>query len=50
MKGKWFFNFIFILGFLWIVNGIPVHAQKTPKILSLLYSNSIYGQIDPCPT
>jgi hypothetical protein len=50
MKGKWLFIVAFVLGLHWMVSGIPVHAQKPAKTLTLLYSNNINGEIEPCPT
>jgi hypothetical protein len=50
MKGKWLLIIIFALIFRWMANGIPVHAQNPPKTLTLLYSNNINGEIEPCPT
>jgi hypothetical protein len=50
MKGKWLFIVAFVLGFYWMVSGILVHAQKPPKTLTLVYSNNINGEVDPCPT
>jgi len=28
----------------------PLHAQETTKALSLIYSNNLNGEFDPCPT
>ena len=39
-----------ILGFLLGVQASPLHAQAAGKTLSLLYSNNMNGEIDPCPT
>jgi hypothetical protein len=50
MKGKWFVISVLALGFLFLFNTSPSHAQKLPKRLTLLYSNNINGEIDPCPT
>jgi hypothetical protein len=50
MKGKWLLIIIFALIFRWMVIGIPSHAQIPPRTLTLLYSNNINGEIDPCPT
>ncbi len=27
-----------------------LHAQGSPKAFSLVYSNNLNGEIDPCPT
>lgn len=43
--------FIFILGLfvlLMITGGL--YAQKQPPTLTILYTNNINGEIDPCPT
>lgn len=39
------------LGFLLLIvaTGSP-YAQKQPKTLTILYTNNINGEIDPCPT
>ena len=60
MKKKWVFIVVFVLGFHWIISGTPAQAQKPlntldlillhPPTLTLLYSNNISGEIDPCPT
>jgi hypothetical protein len=50
MKQKWFFIGILILGFFLVFTAFPSHAQKLPKRLTLLYSNNINGEIEPCPT
>jgi len=39
-----------ILEFLEVNHGRPCNAQNPNKTLSVLYSNSINGEIDPCPT
>jgi len=50
MKKEWFSIIVFVLGFHWMVHGISVYAQNPTKTLTLLYSNNINGEIDPCPT
>jgi hypothetical protein len=50
MDRKWFAIAVLILGFSLFFNALPSHAQKSPKTLTLLYSNNINGEIDPCPT
>jgi hypothetical protein len=50
MKEKWSFIVFLILGFLWVGHDTPVYAQNPPKPLTLLYSNNINGEIEPCPT
>jgi hypothetical protein len=46
----WFFILIFGLVTLLMNMGLPSHAQRSPKTLTLLYSNNINAEIDPCPT
>jgi hypothetical protein len=49
MKRKWFATGALVLGcFLFFT--FPSQAQKSPKTLTLLYSNNINGEIDPCST
>jgi hypothetical protein len=50
MKQKWSALGVLVLGFLLSANVSPAHAQKSPKTLTLAYSNNINGEIDPCPT
>jgi hypothetical protein len=50
MNGKWFVIGGLVLGFFLLFNASPSHAQKSPKTLTLVYSNNINGEIDPCPT
>jgi hypothetical protein len=50
MKGKWFVIGVLVFGFFLSINTFPSQAQKSPKTLTLLYSNNINGEIDPCPT
>jgi len=49
---KKIFTLLLISGvfFLLILRGLPTYAQKQPKTLTILYTNSINGEIDPCPT
>jgi hypothetical protein len=50
MKTKWVLGLI-LTG--WIVSlwsAIPASAQNSPMYLTILYSNNINGEIDPCPT
>jgi len=49
-NGKWFVIGVLVLGFFLLFNESPSHAQKLPKTLTLVYSNNINGEIDPCPT
>jgi hypothetical protein len=48
--GKWFVIGVLVLGFFLFCSASPSHAQKSPKTLTLVYSNNINGEIDPCPT
>ena len=50
MRKTWFFVCFLGLVTLLIFMGLPSHAQKSPKSLTLLYSNNINGEIEPCPT
>ena len=50
MKRKLSVTWVLILGFLAVYSVFPTHAQKFPKTLTLLYSNNVNGEIDPCPT
>jgi len=50
MKGKWFAISVLVLGFFLLFNAFPSHAQKSAKTLTLLYSNNINAEIEPCPT
>lgn len=50
MKEKWLAIGFWVLGCFLFLSAFPSHAQKSPKTLTLLYSNNINGEIDPCPT
>jgi hypothetical protein len=50
MKTKWLLIFLFIVGFLFVALDDPLHAQNPPKTFTLIYSNNINGEIEPCPT
>ncbi len=39
-----------IAGFLWVNHYNLCYAQKQPKNLTILFTNNINGEIDPCPT
>jgi len=49
MKKAWFLSVFFGLGILLVITGSP-YAQKQPKSLTILFTNNINGEIDPCPT
>jgi hypothetical protein len=46
----WSFIFVLIIGILCLGHDTLAIAQKSPKTLTLLYSNNINGEIEPCPT
>jgi len=50
MDRKWFMIGVLFLGFFLFFHASPSLAQKSPKTLTLVYSNNINGEIDPCPT
>ena len=50
MKGRLSLIVILILGFFLIFNTLPSHAQKQTRTLTILYSNNLNAEIDPCPT
>jgi len=50
MKEKWFLIGVLALGCFLIFHALPIRAQKSPKTLTLVYSNNMNGEIDPCPT
>jgi hypothetical protein len=49
LKKRGFLIFLFALLTLLMITGSP-YAQKQPKTLTILYTNNINGEIDPCPT
>jgi hypothetical protein len=49
MKKKWFLIGVLALGFLLVFHALP-NAQRLPRTLTLVYSNNINAEIDPCPT
>lgn len=50
MKKKGVLIFVLILGFLEAIHSIPAHSQNPTRTLTLLNSNNIGGEIEPCPT
>jgi hypothetical protein len=50
MNGKQFWIGVLVLGLFFFFNAASSHAQKSAKTLTLVYSNNINGEIDPCPT
>jgi hypothetical protein len=50
MKSKGLMIGVLVLGCFLFSNLFLSHAQTSPKTLTLLYSNNINGEIEPCPT
>jgi hypothetical protein len=50
MKTKLLFILFLILGVLGTNHNAFSQSKTPPKALTLLYSNNINGEIDPCPT
>jgi hypothetical protein len=50
MRKKSFFIALLCMGALWAFLIFPLHAQRTPKNLTLLYGNNFNSEIEPCPT
>jgi hypothetical protein len=50
MKRLWFFLISLVFGVLWVNHVNPCYAQKPLDTLTLLYTNNINGEIDPCPS
>jgi hypothetical protein len=50
MKPKRFWTVLFLLGFLLTLFAPFSYAQKQTRTLTILYSNNLNGEIDPCPT
>ncbi len=50
MKPRWFLAVGVGLAFFLVIQGATLQAQKIGRPLPLIYSNSINGEIDPCPT
>jgi hypothetical protein len=40
---------LFFTGLLLTVGSNPLFAQTYPKNLALVYTNNVWGEIDPCP-
>jgi hypothetical protein len=47
---KIFLVLFWVLGFLEVNGSQWCYAQNPTKTLTLLYSNNINGEIDPCPS
>ena len=50
MNRLWFFLISLIFGVLWVNHVDLSYAQKAPNTLTLVYTNNINGEIDPCPS
>ncbi len=50
MKEKWLVAISLVFAFLVGFTPSLLHAQGAGKTFSLVYSNNINGEIDPCPT
>ena len=50
MKTRLLFILFLILGFLGTDRYVFSQSKIPPKTLTLLYSNNINAEIDPCPT
>ena len=50
MKAKSLRALLCVLGFSLILHTNLPRAQENRKTLSIIYSNNINGEIDPCPT
>jgi hypothetical protein len=50
MKAERFWTILFLLGFLLAFFALPTHAQNQARTLTILYSNNLNAEIDPCPT
>ncbi len=50
MKGKWLVTASLLVAFLVGFAPSLLHAQGVGKTFTLVYSNNINGEIDPCPT
>ncbi len=49
MKKVWLLSFFYGILILVMITG-TAHAQKPPRALTILYTNNINSEIDPCPT
>ncbi len=41
---------VFLFMLISLIGASPTHGQSHGKSLTLVYSNNINGEIDPCPT
>ena len=49
MKWKRVIALFFLLGICLVVNIFSSHAQEPSRKLTLLYTNNVNAEIDPCP-
>jgi hypothetical protein len=50
MKTRLLLILFLVTGVLWVNHSIPCYAQKPLNTLTILYSNNINGEVEPCPT
>jgi hypothetical protein len=50
MKMRWLLTGLFCLAVVSLLQPFRVYAQGAPKSLTLLYSNNLNAEIEPCPT
>ena len=50
MKPKYLYALLCVFGFSLMFHANGLGAQGNRKTLSIIYSNNINGEIDPCPT
>ena len=50
MKGKCLVTAVLVFAFCMGFYPHSLHAQGSAKTFSLVYSNNLNGEIDPCPT
>jgi len=50
MQKKKIFSAFLVAALLFLGSVSFSYAQSWPKALTLLYSNNVNGEIDPCPT
>ena len=50
MKIRFWVTAAILLGLLILHRADLLYAQQTANTLTILYSNNINGEIDPCPT
>ena len=50
MKGRYLYVLLCVFGFSWMFHTDWLGAQGNKKTLSIIYSNNMNGEIDPCPT